>query len=272
MGVTISVVQRKGGVGKTTIATHLAAGWAIKGYKVLLIDTDPQGDACRMLGMKPSDGLYKFLVPDEEGNEVPVKEILKAVKPEAYTVPDHPPEGALMVLPSSSRTSAIAALTDNPFLLSEKLEPLRELFDVIVIDSAPTISAFDSYVYLASDYFIFVTQCETLSINGLREGLAQVKRFGTRREEYDLGAASRVLGIIPNQMDARLTVHKMMIAEIAEEFGDLVWQPVMYRAKFKEATDFGQLIYAYTPSSGEAKDMMGLVDRAEKAVNDVVSG
>lgn len=271
MAITVSIVQRKGGVGKTTVATHLAGGWALKGYRVLLIDTDPQGDACRMVGMKPSDGVYKLLVPDEDGNPADFKDVIKPVKADAYSVPDHPPKGTLMVLPSSTRTSAIATLTDNPFILAEKLELVRDVFDVIIIDSAPTISAFDAYVYLASDYFIFVTQCEPLSVNGLREGIGQVKRYGTRREQYEIGPASRVLGIVPNQMDARLAVHKMMITELAEEFGDLVWQPVMYRAKYKEATDFGQLIYAYTPSSGEARDMMALTDRAEKAVNDVVS-
>lgn len=272
MAVTISVVQRKGGVGKTTIATHLAAGWAIKGYRVLLIDTDPQGDAGRMVGIKPQDGLYKLLVPDDE-TPVTFKDVIRPVKAEAYSVPDNPPKGALMLLPSGSRTSAIATLTDNPFLLAEKIEAVRDIFDVILIDSAPTISAFDAYVYLASDHFVFVTQCEPLSRTGLREGIAQVKRFGTRRQQYNIGAPSSILGIVPNQMDGRLQVHKTIIRELAEEFGELVWNPIMYRAKYKEATDFGQLIYAYTPTSGESRDMMKLVDRAEKAVNDaIVSG
>jgi cellulose biosynthesis protein BcsQ len=177
-----------------------------------------------------------------------------------------------MIVPSGSRTHAIATLTDNPFLLAEKLETVQSIFDVIVIDSAPTISAFDAYVYLASDHFIFVTQCETLSMAGLREGLAQVKRFGARRAQYDLGQASTVLGIIPNLVDARLSVHRLMIAELTEEHGELVQQPIMNRAKYKEATDFGQLIYAYAPSGGEARDMMALADRMRLAVSNVIHG
>mgnify|MGYP003373305448 CR=1 FL=1 len=57
----LSVTQRKGGDGKTTISTHMAAGLALKGARVCLIDTDPQGDAARLLGLRPTDGLYKWL-------------------------------------------------------------------------------------------------------------------------------------------------------------------------------------------------------------------
>lgn len=253
----ITVAQRKGGVGKTTIAVHLAAAWA-QDLKVLLVDTDSQGDTSNMLGIKPSNGLSRLLVPDENGNTAAFKDVVKAVSLDAYGTADNPPKGALFLLPSAAGTAAIAAQTDNPFILTEKLQEIGQLFDVIVIDSAPTISALDAYVYLASDHFVYVTQCEPLSIKGLREGVQQVKRFAPQREKYGLGLPSSLLAIVPNQVDSRLVIHREILGELAGEYGDLVTKPIMYRKSYKEATDLQQLIYAYAPTSGEAQDMREL--------------
>lgn len=267
----ITVAQRKGGVGKTTTAVHLAAAWA-QDLKVLLIDTDSQGDTSNMLGIKPSNGLSRLLVPDEDGHTAEFKDVVKAVSLDAYSVAGNPPKGALFLLPSAAGTAAIAAQTDNPFILAEKLQEIGELFDVIVIDSAPTISALDAYVYLASDHFVYVTQCEPLSIKGLREGIQQVKRFAPMREKYDLGMPSSLLAIVPNQVDSRLVIHREILRELCEEFGEMVTKPIMYRKAYKEATDLQQLIYAYAPDSTEASDMRRLaITIQERAIHVIQS-
>jgi chromosome partitioning protein len=266
MSISISIVQRKGGVGKTTISTHLAAGWATKGFRVCLIDTDSQGDAGRLMGMKPTDGLYSWLA-----DNAAIKDVLVPVPNQIYSTPDNPPQGALFLLPSGSRSFAIPSVTDNPFSMSERMTDLKDLFDVIVIDTAPTLSALDAYVYLASDYFVYVTECEALSVAGLDDGLRYVQRFSKRRAEYGVGAESQVLGIVPNKMRPSTANHRVNLELIAEKFGDLVWTPIVQRTKWTEASNFGQLIYAYAPTSGEAKDAWTLVERAEKAVNDVVA-
>lgn len=270
--ISITVTQRKGGVGKTTISTHLAAAWAQSGLNVCLIDTDPQGDASRMFGLVPSNGLHKMLVPNEDtGATAEYKDVLKPVPASAYSVPDHPSLGALFVLPSASNTSTIATLTDNPFVLSEHVDNLKKMFDVVVIDTAPTISAFDAYVYLATDYYIYVTECEPLSLKGLREGINQIARFAPQREKF-LGASSKLLKIVPNKVDARLVLHKTLLTEMAQEYGtDLISKPVMYRAKFKEATELEQLVYAYAPTSGEAIDLYKLAEDIKQAVQHELS-
>lgn len=263
--ITIAVVQRKGGVGKTTIATHLAAGWALKGYRVCLIDTDSQGDAARMVGMAPTDGLYRFIADD-----APLNEVLKPVGSSAYSTPDHPPAGALFILPSSARTYAIPSVTDNPFILADRMKEFDDLFDIAVIDTAPTLSALDAYVYLASDYFIYVTECEALSAAGLEEGLRHIQRFSKHRETY-IGFSQHVLGIIPNKLRASTGNHRANLELITEQHGSLVWSPLVLRTKWTEASSFGQLIYSYAPGSYEAREALRLVDQAEEAVKRVTA-
>lgn len=264
MSISVSVVQRKGGVGKTTISTHLAAGWALKGYRVCLIDTDSQGDAGRLMGIPPQNGLYNWLAENAD-----LRDVLVPIPSPTYATPDHPPEGALFLIPSASRTSAIAAVTDNPFLFAEKMTALYEVFDVIVLDTAPTISAFDAYAYLASDYFVYVTELENLSLSGLQDGLAQMKRFAKRRVEHDIGVESRVLGIIPNKMRPGTVNHRSNLEALVQQYGDLVWSPIIQRTKWTEASNFGELIYAYAPTSGEADDARKMVERAERAIQNV---
>lgn len=266
MSITISVVQRKGGVGKTTISAHLAAGWATKGYRVCLIDTDAQGDCGRLMGIKPRDGLYAWLA-----DNAPLADVMMPMPNQVYSTPDNPPRGALFLMPSGPRTYAIASVTDNPFLMAEKMPQVAELFDVIVIDTAPTLSAFDAYVYLATDYFVYVTECEALSVEGLHDGLQQVRRFAKRREEYNVGIESQILGIVPNKMRPSTANHRVNLELIVEKYGSLVWSPIIQRTKWTEATNFGQLIYAYAPTSGEAKDAWALVERAEEAIQNVSS-
>lgn len=264
MAISISVVQRKGGVGKTTISTLLAGGWAIRGLRVLLIDTDSQGDAGRMIGVAPNNALYDWLAEGKPSSEVTVP-----ISAESITTPDMPMAGAMFLLPSGARTFAIPSVTDNPFLLAERLQEFNEMFDVIIIDTAPTLSALDAYVYLASDYFVYVTECEELSIAGLTDGLSYVQRFSKHRATYNVGVESQVLGVVPNKMRPNTINHRVNLQYIAQEYGGLVWPPITQRTKFPESNNYGQLIYAYAPTSGEANDAWRLVDKAEAVLNEL---
>jgi chromosome partitioning protein len=256
MTAVIGVGQRKGGVGKTLIATHLAGGWANKGYKVCLIDTDSQGDAGRVLGLAAQDNLYKFLVED-----APLAEVVTPVPVANYTTPDHPTTGALFVLQSSSRTYAIPSVQDNPFRLQERMEEISELFDIVVIDTAPTLSALDAFIYLATDYWVYVTQCEVLSAAGLADGIQYLHRFSKHRQQ-----PQHLLGIVPNMMRANTANHRANLELIVEAYGARVWSPVMQRTRWSECAGAGQLIYAYAPTSYEAREAWRLVENAEKAV------
>lgn len=253
----IAVTNRKGGVGKSTISAHLAAGLAIMGYKVLLSDTDPQGHAGRLMGMDDDDGLYNLLV-----EEASMSDVIRAVPVEAYAQES---KGRLFLLPSGGKTYALSSLVQDPFLFGDRLQEIDGVMDVVILDTAPTASMFDSSIYLAAQGFIYVTQCEALSFDGINKGFDQIKRFNRKRVENGLPSAE-VLGIIPNLMKAGTVSHRTNLEALAGAFPNLVWTPVTTQVKFSEASTFQQLVYAYAPGSNAALDMWRIVERAEKAI------
>jgi chromosome partitioning protein len=259
---TIAITNEKGGVGKSTIAAHWAAGQAIRGKNVCLIDTDPQGHAARLLGMPEEDGLYKLLVDNADWRDV-----LRLVPPERYSVPDQPAAGKLFLLPGSTRTAVLASLIQDPFTLDDRLKELGDQFDfgLCFLDTAPTASMFDSTIYFAAGAFLYVTLCEALSFDGIRKSLAKIERFGLKRAEYGQNA-NHLLGIVPNMFRARTTNHRMNLENLAAAFPGQVWKPVAERTKWTEASNYGKLIFAYAPTSGEAHDAWELIDQAEGAL------
>lgn len=247
---TIAVTQRKGGDGKTTIATHLAGGLARQGWRVVLIDTDPQGDAARLLGISPDDGLYRWLA---EGADL--RDELLAVSHDV----DEP--GELLLLPSSVLTAGISAVNPDVLALADGIDALRDVVDVVVLDTAPTMAPFDAYVKLAAEAYLFIAQPEHLSLEGLADGVAEAARMAERRQEYGL-EPSRILGIVPNKVRAYTDVHRHLLVEMGRQYAGLVWPPIMLRTLYTQAATFGDLIWSYRPGSFEATEMTRLVQTA----------
>lgn len=254
----IDVTNRKGGVGKSTISAHVAAGLAIKGWKVLFVDTDPQGHATHLFGMEEDDGLYKLLVEEKD-----LSDVLKPVPRESYC--REKPKGRLVLLPSSERTGTLSSLVSDPFLFGDRLNEASAVFDVVIMDSYPTTGMFDSSIYLAATDFIYVTQCEALSFDGINKGLAQINRINRKRIENGL-LTNHVMGIVPNLVRQNTVSHRTNLETLKETFGGLVWSPVSVQTKFSEASSLGQMIYVYAPSSNAADDMWLIVDRVEAAL------
>lgn len=259
---TIAVTNEKGGVGKSTMAAHIAAGLSLRGRTVLLIDTDPQGHLARLFGMDAEDGLYRLIVEKAGWGDV-VREVPEAAYRPA-SLADRQAGGGLYLLPGSTRTAAIASLEQNPWVLTDRLDELAEAlpeFELVVMDTAPTASMFDASIYLATDAFIYVTVCEALSFDGINKSLAKIERFGRRGT-----SSQRLIGILPNLIRARTENHRMNLKNLAEAFGDLVWKPVAQRTVWTEASNYGQLVFAYAPESGVAADAWEVVDQAEEAI------
>ncbi len=257
---TVAVANRKGGVGKSTVTVHIAAGLANRGYNILLIDTDPQGHAGFSLGVPSQPGLFNLLVEKQEFTDV-----VRAVEAAAYSAPDSPPAGRLFVLPSDERTGVIPMLEKNPFAFLNRLEEVSHIFDYILIDTAPTTTMFDGAVYMAAQAFLYVTECEALSFDGLRRGLAQIQEFAQQRQTYNM-PENHTLGIVPNKYRQNTENRRRNLLVARKAFGNLVWQPIPLRTVLSEATNFKQAVFAYAPDTRETQVMWQLVDQFEKAV------
>lgn len=248
----ISIVARKGGVGKTTIALHLAAGLARRGYRVGLVDADSQGNCGVWLNQPTERGLYEVMV-----HHAPVDTIA------------WPIEERFWLLPGNERTYQIADHLDDAFAFINLTEAFGErcALDYIVVDTPPTIAKLDGAVWLATDYHLFVVECDRLSFEGLQTALVQFSVVAANRQRY-LDRPARVLGIVPNKFRANTTIHRHNISELGRLFGtELVCPPVTLRTAWVEALNEQQLIYDYAPNGTEATDAWALVDRTIQAVN-----
>jgi chromosome partitioning protein len=260
----IAVTNRKGGVGKSTMSSHIAAGLATLGHNIGLVDTDSQGHAGMLLAMPEENGLYDALI-----RKLPLPDVLRLVPVEQYSTPDQPSQGNLYLLPSSDLTYRVPfeLHQEEAFLFLEKLEEMSEIFklDAIIIDTNPTMSMFDGAVFLAADDYIYVTECERLSIDGVQTAINQMTVFGRQRMKY-LRRESRVMGIIPNKFRANTLIHRENIGAIARHFGSIVWPPVTLRTAWVEAANLRELVYTYAPSGQEARDGWDIVRRTVEAL------
>jgi len=260
----ITVTNRKGGVGKTTMAVHIAAGLAIRGKRVGLVDTDSQGHAGLMLGMNEENGLFDVMIGGR-----PVEETIRCVPPERYSPADRPPLGALWLLPSSDNTYKIPYELDPgaAFAFLDVVNAFvdAQALDVVIVDTNPTMSLFDGSVYMATDGFIYVTECERLSFDGVAKAIAQMLRLGKSREKY-LNRSCELVGIIPNKLKAGTVLHRHNIAHLKQSFGDVVWTPVTHRIAWAEATNLGETVYTYAPDGQEAMDAWYLVGQTERTL------
>ncbi len=174
--ITIAVVNRKGGVGKTTTAVHLAVGLATLGVRVGVIDTDSQGHAALMLGMPEENGLFDVLIENK-----PLADCVRLVPPENYSTADNPSKGALYLLPGAEKTFKIPHELDETksFAFVELVDNFATLYnlDAIVIDTNPTMSKLNGAVWLATDAYLYVVECERLSFAGLIKAINQLKGF-----------------------------------------------------------------------------------------------
>lgn len=242
----IVTANRKGGVGKTTIAVHLAAALAHQGQRVCIVDTDPQGHVAPSLSLPKQDMLYALALGE------PLQ--LQAVQPAQYAVPNVPDLGALYVLPGAKQTAAIPLLDDySPFHFSELCHQLIEAadLDAIIVDTAPTHNLFDAAILFAATHMLYVTESAYLSLDGLNSSLSEFNSLSTRYAKYR-GFETQLLGVVPNKTILRTRTQRDQLADLATHMDD-VWYPIPHAAVWQEASSYGMTVFAYAPDSREAQ-------------------
>lgn len=252
----ISLLNEKGGVGKTTLAMHLAAGLAVRGKRVLMIDADAQANATTGLGLREEPGFYDLLVRNASWNDV-----LRVLPPEAYEPPNKKSNGLLAVLPGNGETQLIAQKIDDAFAIFDRINELNKNIDITIFDTSPTPSLLHGAIYLATDAILYPTLCETFSLQGLMKTMKHQEGFAQNRLKQT-GKLIHTLGVVPMMFRAKTVEHSENLRDLQEQFGSKVWEPMPLRITWSEANSLRRPVFNVAPESSAAMDAWKVIDRA----------
>ena len=240
MGKTIAIVNQKGGVGKTTSAVNLAAAVGQKGYKTLLVDIDPQGNATSGLGFRKKDVVkssYDVLV----GGESPA-DIIKTTK-----------FRKLDLMPSNMQLAGaeleIADMENRTSRLKNALISVKEKYDFIFLDCPPSLGLITINALCAVDSIIVPIQCEYYALEGLSQlmnTVRQVKRLYNPLIDIE--------GVLLTMFDGRLNLTQQVVTEVKRFFPQKVYATVIPRnVRLSEAPSFGQPVSYFDRGSKGSK-------------------
>lgn len=253
----ITLLNEKGGVGKTTASTTIAAGLAMKGARVVLIDGDAQANSTSQLRVTEEGGLYKLLVHEAEWGDV-----LRRAPVEAWGVD---PRGELLVLPSNLETRVIPMLVDDATLLRERIEELNGWADFVVIDTSPTPSMLHSMIYVATTFVMYPTQCEMLALEGLAKSIDHMDKLNNNRRMIGLDDAV-LLGIQPMMYDVRTNAHDYGLSLVLSEFKRKAFPAMPMRTVWRDAGFAKRTMFAHAPDNIAAVEAWAMVERVEKGM------
>lgn len=259
----ITLLNEKGGVGKTTLATHIAAGLALHGYQVVLIDADPQGNATSALGMAKAPALHDLIVRNARWQDT-----IRIIHPDVYSPPDdfsNGKNGKLFAVPSDVETRNIANTISDGLQFKKRIIQLESIVDFVIIDTSPTPSLLHSSILMASDYLMLPTECEMYSFEGLAESILHNQQAQETAKALGIPAV-QVLGIIPTMFRPKTVTHTTALEALKERYGEMVWQPITNRIIWAEAALNKQLIYGFAPESKAAQEAHQLIKRIVETV------
>ena len=240
MGKIISIINQKGGVGKTTTAINLGAYLAHWNRRVLLVDTDPQANATSGLGIDHrniTQGIYEVLI-----GTVPIHQAIKHTVQENYRV--------------APATSALAGagvelvnMDNREFRLERVLALVKDEYDYIIIDSPPSLGMLTINSLAAADEILIPIQSEYFALEGLGHLLHTISLV-----QNNLKPQLGIMGALITMYDTRNRLSKDVMRELYQYFPNKVFRTVVPRSvRLAEAPSFGRSILHYDPSSRGAR-------------------
>ncbi|UJH92109.1 AAA family ATPase [Antarcticibacterium sp. 1MA-6-2] len=245
MGKIIAIANQKGGVGKTTTSVNLAASLGVLEKKVLLIDADPQANATSGLGIDVEQvelGTYQLLEHSIKAEEA----IMKTSSPNLDIIPSHIDLVAIEI--------ELVDQDEREYMLKKAITHLKDSYDYILIDCAPSLGLLTLNALTASDSVIIPIQCEYFALEGLGKLLNTIKSVQKIHNK-----TLDIEGLLLTMYDSRLRLSNQVVEEVQKHFNEMVFTTIIQRnVRLSEAPSYGESIINYDAGSKGATNYLSL--------------
>ncbi|MBX2826669.1 MAG: AAA family ATPase [Flavobacteriaceae bacterium] len=247
MGKIIAIANQKGGVGKTTTSVNLAASLGVLEKKVLLIDADPQANATSGLGIDVESvelGTYQLLEHAIAAREA----IVETSSPNVSLIPAHIDLVAIEI--------ELVDKENREYMLKNAIADLKNEYDFILIDCAPSLGLLTLNALTAADSVIIPIQCEYFALEGLGKLLNTIKSVQKiHNQNLDIE------GLLLTMYDSRLRLSNQVVEEVKKHFDEMVFATIIQRnVRLSEAPSYGESIISYDAGSKGANNYLSLAN------------
>jgi len=241
----LTIANQKGGVGKTTTAVNLAYGLTLKGFKVMLVDLDPQGQCATVLGLKQEPDAFNLLV-----SEIPASQVIRATD-----------RTDLYVILGDKKTAVaqtVLSIQRSPITYTAgKLRPTAEAeaFDFVILDTSPSLGELQEQALFAANGVLIPCSVDYLASDGVFTIQQTLEKLAS-----DFQWQGKIISILPTFFDEVTRESKATLADLQDQFGELVHNPIHRATILRECAVEGKTIFELSPSSRAAQEYHAFVD------------